>query len=152
VLDGDEIRARFSPALTYSKADRDLNVRRLGHLAMLLSRRGIIPIVAAISPYREIRDEIRRAHGASFVEVYVECPLPELIRRDPKGLYAKALRGDIGHFTGISDPYEPPLSSEISVHTDRETPGQSCRKILNGLECRDLITQRLARPAGVRAS
>jgi adenylylsulfate kinase-like enzyme len=95
---------------------------------------------------------VRRAHDASFVEVYVECPLEELIRRDPKGLYAKALRGDIAHFTGISDPYEPPVSPEICVHTDRETPGQSCRKILNGLERRGLITRGFDAPRRVRAS
>jgi adenylylsulfate kinase len=139
ILDGDEIRENLSKGLGFSKEDRDTNIRRIGYVARLLSRNGIVAIAAAISPYREIRDEVRRAHQAPFVEVFVDCPLDELIRRDKKGLYARALRGEIGNFTGISDPYEPPLAAEVAVHTDREREHESVAAILACLEQRALI-------------
>jgi len=138
-LDGDEVRQRLSRGLGFSKQDRDENIRRIGFVARLLSRNGAVAIAAAISPYRELRDEIRREHDSPFVEIFVECPLETLIRRDPKGLYAKALRGEIANFSGVSDPYEPPASPEITVHTDRESVDASRDAILHWLEARRLI-------------
>src|SRR5262245_128503 len=143
ILDGDEVRTHLSKGPGFSKEDRDTNVRRIGFVARLLSRNGIVAIAAAISPYREVRDEVRRSHEAPFVEAFVDCSLDELVRRDRKGLYAKALNGEVQHFTGISDPYEPPLEPEIHIRTDRETLEESCRRIL------DWLTQnRLLRPGG----
>ena len=138
VLDGDEVRTNLSRGLGFSKDDRDTNIRRIGYVTKLLSRNGVIAIAAAISPYRAIRDEVRRAHCGRFVEVFVDCPLEELVKRDAKGLYAKALAGEIQHFTGVSDPYEPPLAPEIVVRTDRETIGQSTAVILDWLDVRHL--------------
>jgi adenylyl-sulfate kinase len=138
-LDGDEVRKRLSRGLGFSKADRDENIRRIGFVARLLSRNGAIAIAAAISPYREIRDEVRRDHDAPFVEIFVDCPIDLLVKRDPKGLYAKALRGEIQQFSGISDPYEPPLSPEITVHTDRESIEESTARILRTLRDLGLI-------------
>ena len=136
VLDGDEVRTNLSKGLGFSKEDRDTNIRRIGYVAKLLARNGACAITAAISPYREIRDENRKSVDgqAGFVEVYVECPIDVLTKRDVKGLYEKALRGEIKNFTGVSDPYEPPLNPEVLVQTDRETPEQSCGKILLTLE------------------
>src|ERR1700757_2070412 len=108
VLDGDEVRTNLSKGLGFSKEDRDTNIRRIGYVARLLSRNGVVVIAAAISPYREVREEVRRAHESPFVEAFVDCSIDELVRRDAKGLYAKALRGELPNFTGISDPYEPP--------------------------------------------
>ncbi len=138
-LDGDEIRQRLSHGLGFSKADRDENIRRIGFVARLLSRNGAVAIAAAISPYREVRDEIRREHDAPFVEIFLDCPLDTLITRDPKGLYARALRGEIAHFSGISDPYEPPIAPEITVHTDCESVEASRDVILRWLESRTLL-------------
>ena len=142
VLDGDEIRTNLSKGLGFSKEDRDTNIRRIGYVARLLSRNGVIAVTAAISPYKEVRDEVRRLHEARFVEVYVECSIDELVRRDRKGLYAKALRGEIANFTGVSDPYEPPLTAEITVHTDRQTVEASLATILGWLEDQRLIDRR----------
>jgi len=138
-LDGDEFRQRLSRGLGFSKDDRDENIRRIGFVARLLSRNGAVAIAAAISPYRELRDEVRREHDAPFVEVFVDCPLDVLVKRDPKGLYAKALQGQIANFSGVSDPYEPPLSPEITVRTDRETVEASRDAILRWLDGRHLI-------------
>ena len=135
VLDGDVIRENLSKGLGYSRDDRDTNIRRIGFVANLLSRNGVNVIVAAISPYRSIRAEVRAAQErGKFVEVFVDCPIEVLIERDPKGLYQKALSGEISNLTGISDPYEPPTDSEITVQTDQETPQQSANKILRWLE------------------
>jgi adenylyl-sulfate kinase len=133
VLDGDEVREYLSKGLGFSKEDRDTNVRRIAYVAKLLTRSGAVAITAAISPYREIRDEAR-SHIGSFVEVHVRCPLDELIRRDVKGLYERALRGEIAHFTGVSDPYEPPVAPEVVVDTHLESPEQSVARILSTLE------------------
>ena len=133
VLDGDVVRTNLSQGLSFSKEDRDTNIRRIGFVAHLLSRNGVPVIVAAISPYREVRGAVRRQIG-DFVEVHVDCSLDELTRRDVKGLYAKALRGEIAHFTGISDPYEPPLDPHLVVRSDRETVSESVDKILAKLE------------------
>src|ERR1700730_9090143 len=112
VLDGDEVRASLCKGLGFSKEDRDTNIRRIGYVARLLSRNGVIAIVAAISPYRAVPDEVRRDHEACFVEVLVDCSLEELMRRDTKGLYARALAGTLKNLSGVSDPYEPPLTPE----------------------------------------
>jgi adenylyl-sulfate kinase len=139
LLDGDEVRQFLSPDLGFSKADRDLNIRRIGQMALLLARDGIVPIVAAISPYHDARREVRRSLGGTFIEIYLECALDTLIARDPKGLYAQALRGQIEHFTGISDPYEVPPSPDIIVRTDRESVDASLRRIVYQLEVRGLV-------------
>jgi adenylyl-sulfate kinase len=134
VLDGDVVRTHLSKGLGFSKEDRDINIRRIGWVCEVLSRNGVAAIGAAISPYREIRDEIR-GKIECFVEVYVECPIPVLAERDVKGLYKKALAGELPNFTGVSDPYEPPLNPEVICHTDgRETPEQSAAKVLAKLE------------------
>jgi ATP sulfurylase/adenylyl-sulfate kinase len=133
VLDGDDVRTHLSKGLGFSKEDRDTNIRRIGYVARLLARNGGIAITAAISPYRKVRDEIR-SQTPSFVEIYVRCSLEELTRRDVKGLYEKALAGEIANFTGVSDPYEPPVNPEVVVDSETETPGQSLAKILSALE------------------
>jgi adenylyl-sulfate kinase len=134
VLDGDVIRTHLSKGLGFSKADRDTNIRRIGWVCEVLSRNGVVAIAAAISPYHEIRDEVRGNIGR-FVEVYMECSIPVLADRDVKGLYKKALAGEIKNFTGVDDPYEPPLNPEVVCHTDgRETPEQSAAKVIRKLE------------------
>jgi adenylylsulfate kinase len=133
VLDGDEVRQRLSRGLGFSKEDRDENIRRISYVANLITRSGGVAITCAISPYRQLRDEARREIGR-FVEVYVRCPLEVCIARDVKGLYAKALRGEIAQFTGVSDPYEAPLSPEVVVDTDRQHPEESVAVILRRLE------------------
>src|SRR2546421_11065213 len=138
ILDGDEVRKNLSKGLGFSKEDRDTNIRRIGFVARLLSRNSVVAIGAAISPYRDVRDEVRRAHEAAFVEVYVSCAIDELVKRDSKGLYAKALRGEIQHFTGISDPYEAPLSPDILVESDRQSVEESIDTIMKSLEARQL--------------
>jgi len=142
VLDGDEVRTNLSKGLGFSKEDRDTNIRRIGYVARLLARNGVATITAAISPYSSVRDEVRRVHEAPFVEIYVECPIDELVRRDRKGLYAKALRGEIQNFTGVSDPYEPPVTPEIHLHTERETSEASRNRIIEWLESNGLIARR----------
>lgn len=132
-LDGDEIRTHLSRGLGFSREDRDENIRRIGFVARLVSRCGACAIAAAISPYRAARDEVRRTVD-KFVEVYTECPLEVLAERDPKGLYKKALAGEIKHFTGLDDPYEPPMQPEVHLRTDRETPAESLAKIIARLE------------------
>jgi adenylylsulfate kinase len=133
VLDGDVVRQHFSKGLGFSKEDRIENIRRVAYVAHLLARNGVVVITALISPYREGRDYARQLIGA-FVEVYVKCPLNVLIERDVKGLYAKALKGEIPNFTGISDPYEPPETPEVVVETDKETLQESVDKIWQALE------------------
>ena len=132
VLDGDEVRLRLSKGLGFSKEDRDENIRRISYVAKIITRCGAVAITCAISPYREIRDEARKEIGR-FVEVYVKCSLEECIKRDVKGLYKKALSGEIKNFTGISDPYEAPLNPEIVVETHKETQEESLSKIVSGL-------------------
>ena len=129
VLDGDEVRERLNKGLGFSKEDRDENIRRIAYVARLLTEAGAAAIVAAISPYRAARDAARAEIGR-FAEIHVNCPLEECIRRDVKGLYKKALAGTLDHFTGVSDPYEPPLMPELVVETDRETPQQSALGII----------------------
>jgi adenylyl-sulfate kinase len=134
-LDGDEIRRYLGRGLGFSKSDRDENIRRIGYVASLLTRHGVIVLVSAISPYREVRDEVRRMIG-EFVEIYVNAPLEACEQRDVKGLYRKARAGQLTGFTGVDDPYEPPLTPEIVCYTDRETVAESVAKILQYLELR----------------
>jgi sulfate adenylyltransferase len=141
VLDGDEVRTYLSKGLGFSKADRDTNIRRIGFVARALARSGAIAIGAAISPYAEVRDEVRRlakADGVELVEVHVTAALEALVARDSKGLYAQALAGTLANFTGVNDPYEAPVSPELRLETDRETPAQSLAKILELLRARGL--------------
>jgi adenylyl-sulfate kinase len=141
VLDGDVIRENLSKGLGFSKEDRDTNIRRIGWVCEVLSRNGVVAIAAAISPYRTIRDELR-GKIENFVEVYAECPIPVLAERDVKGLYKKALAGEIKNFTGVSDPYEPPLNPEVTYHSDSETVQESADKILRKLEEMELVPVR----------
>src|SRR3954451_15063100 len=133
VLGGDIVRTSLSKGRGFSREDRDTNIRRIGFVAKLLSRNDVAVVVAAISPYRAVRDEVRADIGA-FVEVFVRCSLDELIRRDVKGLYERALRGEVAQFTGVSDPYEEPLNPEVVVDTDHESVEQSVASIMATLE------------------
>lgn len=133
VLDGDEVRQRLNRDLGFSKEDRDENIRRIAFVAKLLARNGGVAITAAISPYRAVREEARR-EIERFVEVYVKCPLETCIARDVKGLYRRALAGEIPNFTGVSDPYEEPADPELVLETDREAPEASAHRILARLE------------------
>lgn len=133
VLDGDEIRTHLSKGLGFSKEDRDTNIRRIGYVARLLSRNGVIAISAAISPYRDVRDELRSQHER-FFEVYMHCTIEKLSERDVKGLYKKALAGEIKNFTGISDPYEPPINPDLVLDSGTETVEQSIGKLIGRLE------------------
>ncbi len=143
ILDGDVVRTHLSKGLGFSREDRDTNILRIAFVAGLLSRHGVAVITAAISPFADTRKQARE-QIEDFVEVYVSCPLEELSRRDVKGLYAKALRGEIANFTGISDPYEAPLNPDVLVETDSETVEESVTKILNYLGERGFV--RLSRP------
>ena len=142
LLDGDVVRTNLSKGLSFSKEDRDINVRRIGFVCDLLSRNGVIAISAAISPYASIRTEVRElveSNSAAFVEVYAKCSLDELVRRDVKGLYKKALSGEIQNFTGVTDPYEEPENPEIVVDSATQSVEESFRQILNFLEEKELI-------------
>ena len=132
-LDGDEVRENLSRGLGFSQQDRETNIRRIGFVARLLARNGVVVLGAAISPYRQSRGDVRRSiegEGLRFLEVFVRCPIETLIGRDVKGLYAKALSGEVKQFTGISDPYEEPLAPEIVVDTSKESIEESTAKIL----------------------
>lgn len=132
-LDGDIVRTNLSKGLGFSKEDRDTNIRRIGFVAKLLSRNGVVAITAAISPYRALRDEIRQM-TENFVEVYVKAPLEICESRDVKGLYARARAGEIKNFTGIDDPYEEPLNAEVVCDTETESIEESADKVLSVLE------------------
>jgi adenylyl-sulfate kinase len=137
LLDGDEVRTNLCQGLGFSRADRDTNIARIGYVAGKLAKHGVAVLVAAISPYRQARDLVR-AQVDSFVEVYVAAPLPVCVQRDVKGLYAKALSGQIAHFTGVSDPYEPPLHPELTLHTERESADESVGRVLAWLQTHQL--------------
>src|SRR6186997_3295936 len=133
-LDGDAVRQHLSKGLGFSKEDRDTNILRIGWVCEVLSRNDVVAIAAAISPYRDIRDQVRGNIGR-FVEVYVEAPVQVLADRDVKGLYKKAMAGEIQNFTGVNDPYEAPESAEVVCHTDgSETPEESAAKVIAKLE------------------
>jgi adenylyl-sulfate kinase len=142
LLDGDEVRTHLSRGLGFSKEDRDTNVRRIGWVARVLARNGVIAITAAISPYRDIRDEIRAATeqtSTAFVEVYANAPIDVVTQRDVKGLYKKALAGELPQFTGVSDPYEPPARPEITALTGEHSVEESVAAILHCLAGRGLV-------------
>jgi adenylyl-sulfate kinase len=143
VLDGDEVREHLSKGLTFSKEDRDTNVRRIGWLCSLLSRNGVITIAAAISPYEAVRQECRaliEKDGSAFFEIYTRAPLETLATRDVKGLYKRALAGEIPNFTGVSDPYEAPQNPDVTVDSSQENVEDSVARILSLLEERGLIS------------
>jgi adenylylsulfate kinase len=140
ILDGDIVRTNLSKGLGFSKEDRDINILRIGFVANLLSRNGVIAITAAISPYRAVRDEVRE-HTERFVEVFVDAPLEVCESRDVKGMYAKARAGEIKGFTGIDDPYEEPLNPEVLCNTAEESVAQSVDKIVAELEKRGHVPQ-----------
>ena len=139
VLDGDVVRENLSKGLGFSKEDRDTNIRRIAFVADLLSRNGVPVITAAISPYREIRDEARETMGDRFIEVFVKASVEVCAERDVKGLYEKAFKGEIKEFTGVSDPYEPPLNPELTLDTEHDSAEEDAQKILTLLEERQLI-------------
>ena len=138
VLDGDEVRTNLCQGLGFSREDRDTNIARIGYVAGKLARHGVAVVVAAISPYREARDKVR-ASVENFVEVHVAAPVTTCAERDVKGLYAKALAGEIKNFTGVSDPYEEPLEPEIALHTEHETVQESVDQVLAWLEANGLL-------------
>ncbi|HUJ61342.1 MAG TPA: adenylyl-sulfate kinase [Kofleriaceae bacterium] len=141
LLDGDELRLYVSAGLGFSREDRDTNVRRIAYVARLLARHDVLVLVAAISPYAEVRAEVRAASeaaGHAFVEIYVNAPLDTVAARDVKGLYRRALAGELERFTGVSDPYEPPPAPAVEVRTDRDSQA----------ECEDQIVAAL-RAAGL---
>jgi adenylylsulfate kinase len=133
LLDGDEVRTNLCQGLGFSRADRDTNIARIGYVAGKLAKHGVAVLVAAISPYRQARDQVR-ASVEQFVEVHVAAPLHTCAERDVKGLYAKALAGELPNFTGVSDPYEPPLAPEIVLHTEAESVDDSVHQVLAWLE------------------
>jgi adenylylsulfate kinase len=137
ILDGDAVRENLSKGLGFSKEDRDTNIRRIGFVANLLAKHGVVTLVSAISPYRETRAEIlnqTRKQGSAPLEVFVDAPLEVVTERDVKGLYLKAMAGEIKHFTGVSDPYEAPLEPDVHVRTDQLTVAASLEKVLTALE------------------
>ena len=133
MLDGDVVRTNLSKGLGFSKEDRDVNIRRIGWVCRLLSRNGVIAVTAAISPYREVREEVR-ASIEHFVEVYVHCPIEVLADRDVKGLYKRAIAGEIPNFTGVSDPYEAPANPDVAVDSSKETVDESVEKVWTKLK------------------
>jgi len=149
MLDGDVVRTNLSKGLGFSKEDRDTNIRRIGFVASLLARNNTVCIAAAISPYRAVRDEVRALHK-HFVEVYTHASIEELTQRDVKGLYKKALAGEIKGFTGVDDPYEAPEKAEVAIDTERESIEESTERIIRYLELRRLIPPAAA-PAGDEA-
>jgi adenylylsulfate kinase len=143
VLDGDIVRTNLTKGLGFSKEDRDTNIRRIGFVCHLLTRNDVVAIAAAISPYKEIRDENRKLIGR-FAEIYVKCPIEIAEQRDVKGMYEKARKGEIKNFTGIDDPYEPPEKPEVIVDTEKESVEDSIEKIIRTLELMGYIP-----PSGV---
>jgi adenylylsulfate kinase len=141
LLDGDEMREYLTKGLGFSRADRDTNVNRIAYVARLLAKHGVLVFIAAIAPYRDTRAALARLSadaGHDFIEVFVNAPLETVEARDVKGLYAKARAGEIGSFTGVSDPYEAPESPAVEVRTDRETRDESAKKIIDALVARGL--------------
>lgn len=143
ILDGDIVRQNLTKGLGFSKEDRDENIRRIGFVSHLLTRNGVIVLVSAISPYRDIREEVRQRIG-DFVEIYVNAPLEICEGRDVKGLYKRARAGEIKSFTGIDDPYEPPLNPEVECRTDQEELSESVGKVLQKLEELGYLPKKLA--------
>ena len=151
VLDGDLVRLNLSKGLGFSREDRDLNVARIAFVANLLARNGVVVIVAAVSPFRAARDEARKAIGPGFVEIHIAPPLEECIRRDVKGLYKKALSGEIAQFTGVSDPYEEPFAPEVRVDTSVVSIEEGVQQIEAHLRAIGLVTTNGASAATANA-
>jgi adenylyl-sulfate kinase len=144
LLDGDDLRTSLSAGLGYSREDRDTNVHRIAYVARLLARHGVLVLASAISPYADTRRALRRLSeeaGHEFLEVYVNAPLDTVVGRDVKGLYKKALAGELPSFTGVSDPYEPPTAPALEVRTDRNAAAECERQILAMLEERGLVAR-----------
>lgn len=141
VIDGDVVRTQLCRGLGFQKEDRQENIRRIGIVCEILSRNGVIAIAAAISPYRSSREELR-SRIENFIEIYMSCPVSVLVERDVKGLYKKALAGEIPNFTGISDPYEPPEQPEVTIDSSVESIEEGVDAVLRVLEARGMITQR----------
>jgi len=137
-LDGDVVRTHLSKGLGFSREDRDTNIARIAFVEHLLQRNGVVVLVSAISPYRNTRDDARKLIG-DFVEIHVAPPLEECIKRDVKGLYKKAIAGEIKEFTGVSDPYEAPSDAELTLHTEGRSPAESAQLVLTRLEELDLL-------------
>lgn len=138
LLDGAEVRESLSRGLGFTREDREEHIRRIGYVAKLLSRNGVIAICAAVSPYRATRDEVRR-NTTHFVEIFVDCPVDVAERRDTDGWYARARRGEVEEFTGVNAPYEPPLDPEVHIHSDIESVEGAAAKVLARLESLELI-------------
>lgn len=138
LLDGAEVRESLSRGLGFSREDREENVRRIGYVAKLLSRNGVITICAAVSPYRATRAEVRH-NTTNFIEVYVECPVEVAAARDVDGMYARARRGEMEEFTGVNAPYEEPLEPEVHIRSDVEPAGSAAWKIIRSLELIGII-------------
>jgi adenylylsulfate kinase len=133
MLDGDEVRENLSKGLGFSREDRETNVRRIGFVARLLARNGVVVLASAISPYRQSRDDVRflvENEGIRFLEVWVKCPLETLVERDVKGLYRRAIAGELPNFTGISDPYEEPVAPDCIVDSGSQSVDESMQRIL----------------------
>ncbi len=139
MLDGDVVRTHLSKGLGFGREDRDTNVRRVGYVAAEVVRHGGLVVAALVSPYRDTRAEVREMVGPGFLEVYVDTPLEVVEDRDVKGWYAKARSGEVSDFTGVSDPYEPPLDAEITLHTIGATPASNARLVLEYLEARGIL-------------
>ena len=135
ILDGDVVRQSLSAGLGFSKEDRDTNIRRIGFVAELLTRNDVLVLVAAISPYRDVRREVRERIG-NFIEVYVRCPVSVLADRDTKGLYKRALAGDLDHFTGVSDPYEAPEDADVVVDSSVDSVEESVARVVAAIHAR----------------
>ncbi len=143
ILDGDIVRENLTKGLGFSKEDRDINIRRIGFVANLLTRNGVIVLVSAISPYRAVREEVRQSIG-DFVEVFVNAPLATCEERDVKGLYKRARAGEIKQFTGIDDPYEAPVNPEVECRTDLEELSESVGKVMKKLEELGYLSSKVA--------
>jgi adenylyl-sulfate kinase len=139
LLDGDNVRLGLNSDLGFSEADRKENNRRVAHVAQLLWDANVLTLVSFISPFRHERETARKLIGPDFIEIFVDTPMDECEKRDPKGLYKKARKGEIAQFTGISSPYEPPAAPEITLHTDRETVDQSVDRIMALLKQRGYL-------------
>lgn len=150
LIDGDVVRKQLCKGLGFSKEDRDENIRRIGYVAGLLNRHNIISIVAAISPYRQARAEVRN-HMTMFLEVHVDCPIDTLVQRDVKGLYRRALAGQIEHFSGISDPYEVPLDPDVYINSGTQSPEESLTIVISKLEDLGWITRPSLRSPSIAA-
>jgi len=142
LLDGDEVRRWLSPEAGFSREDRERHLRRVAYVSKLLARNGVAVLASFVSPYRSVRRQARKLiedEGLKFIEVYVKCSLEECIRRDPKGLYRRALNGEIKDMTGIQDPYEEPLNPEVIIDTENEKPNECTKKVIEKLENLGLI-------------